>query len=293
MALEHQTLLLADGRVMGYALYGNLSGLPILVCHGTPGSRLMLRLADGAARDLGLCIIAPDRPGYGFSSRRTGWRLSDWADDVAALADALGIEQFAMVGISGGGPFAFACCRKLPERIRLAVLVSAVGPMDEALVQRLEPRQQTMIQLARCSSLVLRVVLRLGGRGLRRLPASALARIIGLVPGTETLLKAKPCAREDMIASFREAFRKGGSGVADDLAFFSHPWGFSVRQITVPAMLWHGEADVIVPVAMGRYLASELRNCTATFIPNAGHYWIIEHIDTVLLALRKRLVDEP
>ncbi|MDH3662481.1 MAG: alpha/beta hydrolase [Alphaproteobacteria bacterium] len=141
MALEHQTLQLSDGRVMGYAMYGSFSGQPIVVCHGTPGSRLMLRPADAAAKDLGLCIIAPDRPGYGLSSRRTNWQLSDWAEDVTALADALGFEHFAIVGISGGAPFAFACSYQLPERIRLVAVISGLAPIDkDEVVQSLDPQ---------------------------------------------------------------------------------------------------------------------------------------------------------
>jgi pimeloyl-ACP methyl ester carboxylesterase len=293
MSPENRTLRLPDGRQMGYAVYGVPGGLPLLVCHGSPGSRLMLRMAHEAAADRGLHLIAPDRPGYGLSSARRRWRILDWADDVDALAERLGLERFAVVGISGGCPYALALACRMPTRVRLVAVISGLAPLDqEAVLQSLDRRQQRIFRAARDGSLVLRAVIMLGGRAWRHMPVAVLKRLMRLAPSAEWSTLANPGTQQAMLASFREAFSHGSRGVSDDLRNFSHPWGFVVSRVAVPALLWHGEADAIVPVGMGRYLARELRDCSATFVPGAGHYWAVDNIESVLDGICRRLASE-
>lgn len=123
---------LPDGRHLGYAEYGDPAGLAIIGFHGTPGSRLMFQLADSAARELGLRLLAPERPGFGISTYQKNRTLASYAADIAAFADRLGIKRFAVAGISGGGPYAAACAALLPERVTALALVSPVGPMAGA-----------------------------------------------------------------------------------------------------------------------------------------------------------------
>ena len=70
--------------------------------------------------------ITYDRPGYGASTRHPGRRVADAAGDVAAIADALGIERFAIYGGSGGAPHSLACGALLPDRVTRCA--SVVGP---------------------------------------------------------------------------------------------------------------------------------------------------------------------
>ncbi|NJM35160.1 MAG: alpha/beta hydrolase [Rhodomicrobium sp.] len=126
------TIALPDGRLIGYAEYGDPHGVPIIGMHGTPGSRLMFRIADETARGLGIRLIAPERPGFGLSSFQGRFTLSSFAADIGHFADALGIERFAVAGISGGGPYAAAVAALLPERVTALGLISPVGPMAGA-----------------------------------------------------------------------------------------------------------------------------------------------------------------
>ena len=126
---QERVISLPDGRLMGYAEYGDPQGVPVVGFHGTPGSRLMFRVADGAARELGIRLIAPERPGFGISSYQRGRTLADHSRDVGLLADQLGIERFAIAGVSGGGPYATACAALFPERVTGLALVSPVGPV--------------------------------------------------------------------------------------------------------------------------------------------------------------------
>src|SRR5512143_1380988 len=129
------TLRLPDGRRLSYAEFGDPRGLPVLAIHGTPGSRFMFSLTDQAARERGLRVIAPDRPGYGRSEYRRHTSLMRSAEDFISLADALGLERLAVIGVSGGGPHAIATVSAMPERVALLALVSPVGPVAECRKQ--------------------------------------------------------------------------------------------------------------------------------------------------------------
>ena len=291
IALKHGTLDLTERRSVGFALYGAEDGYPVVVCHGTPGSRLILQLAAEFAHSAGLCLIVPDRPGYGLSSHHRHKRLIDWSRDLAMLVDHLGHRHFAIIGISGGGPFALGVASAMPERVTRLQVISGLAPLSQADVLRsLDPKQRTMTRAMRGGSVLLQSVLKLASGGLHNLPDSLLQRVMRLAPGANGPLSANPLAQQSMMDSFREAFRHGSEGLGNDLALFNQPWGFSIKQVEVPVRLWHGEEDAVVPVGMGRYLAKNLPACEATFMPEAGHYWVIENLDLVLGTLKKSLL---
>src|SRR5688572_13305635 len=122
---------LADGRHIGYAEFGDPDGATVLALHGTPGSRFMFALTDQAARARGLRIVAPERPGYGLSDFHCRTTLAPTADDMTAFADALQLGRLAVIGVSGGAPFALAAAAAMPARTVLLALISPVGPIAE------------------------------------------------------------------------------------------------------------------------------------------------------------------
>src|SRR6185369_11865093 len=114
-----------DGRILAVEHCGDSQGMPVFLMHGTPGSRSGPKPRAGVAYRRGVWLITYDRPGYGGSTRHPHRRVADAAVDVRTIADALGIDRFAVVGRSGGGPHALACAALLPDRIvRTAVMVS-------------------------------------------------------------------------------------------------------------------------------------------------------------------------
>lgn len=127
---DSRTLRLRDGRLLGYAEYGDPGGPALFYFHGFPGSRLEARLGDAVAARNGVRLIALDRPGFGLSHFKPGRTISEWPDDVVELADALGIDRFAVMGVSGGGPYVAACALKIPHRLIGAAMVSSTAPSD-------------------------------------------------------------------------------------------------------------------------------------------------------------------
>jgi pimeloyl-ACP methyl ester carboxylesterase len=118
MAKDYHTHRLADGRQLAFNEYGVANGQPVFFFHGGNDSRLEAVLLEAAASDLGLRLVAPDRPGYGRSDPQSGRRLLDWPQDVAQLATGLGIASFAVVGHSGGGPHAAAVATRYRSGFR-------------------------------------------------------------------------------------------------------------------------------------------------------------------------------
>ena len=110
-------LKLTDGRRLACAEFGDPNGLPVIALHGTPGSRLMYAVANTAAWERGIRLIAPDRPGYGLSDCRQSDSLVSAVEDLRIVADAYELERFAVIGVSGGAPYAVAVAAAMPDRV--------------------------------------------------------------------------------------------------------------------------------------------------------------------------------
>src|SRR6266511_795600 len=125
-----QTVAPADGRTLTIAEWGDPDGFPVFLLHGTPGSRFVGQADASAYANVGARVIAYDRPGYGGSDRFRGRRVVDCVADVSAIADSLGIERFAVIGGSWGGPHSLAVGARLPERVTRAACAAGVAPFD-------------------------------------------------------------------------------------------------------------------------------------------------------------------
>jgi len=119
---------LKDGRRLGYAKFGVSNGKPLFHFHGYPGSRLEGKLIHETAARCGVDLIAVDRPGMGFSDIKPDRSILDWPNDVIELADLIGIDRFAVEGVSGGGPYSLACAFKIANRITKAGVISGTCP---------------------------------------------------------------------------------------------------------------------------------------------------------------------
>jgi pimeloyl-ACP methyl ester carboxylesterase len=264
---------LSSGRGLHYVEQGDPDGYPVISHHGTPGSG-KARHPDPAVYS-GAHVVSYDRPGYGESDPDPGRTVASAAADVGELADALGIEQFAVTGVSGGGPHALACAALLPERVtRCGVLVGAAPPDDPELdffagmshsnVVEFEAALAGEEQLADYLAPFLRAA--------ADDPASVLDAIIDELPATDQRTFARPEMREIFRESLELALRQGSRGWIDDDVAFTKPWGFELGDVQVETRLWQGELDVLVPRTHGEYLARRLPNATFELVPGQGHF---------------------
>lgn len=276
---------LRDGRTLAFAEYGDARGRPLLFFHGTPGSRLAGLLFDQDARRRSVRVIAPERPGYGRSDRKPGRTLLDWSDDVVDLATSLGLERFAVAGISGGGPYVAVCAYRIPARLTGAAILSGIGPVDVRGADGMLAYNRASLWLARHLPPLLRLVTVPMLRSFRRDPERAFRRLAARLPRPDRALLDDPGLRAAFLADFAAAVERSPWGVADELALLSRPWGFRLEDIRVRVHLWHGKLDRNAPVAMGRAVARAIPDCVAEFEPDAAHLFMLRRVDDVLQAL--------
>jgi len=285
---EDAQLVLPDGRRLGCAQYGQPDGEPIVYFHGHPGSRLEARLAHEAAAAAGFRVIALDRPGYGLSDFQPGRAITDWPADVAAAADALAIDRFSVAGASGGGPYALACAWRLPGRVVRAAVISGVGPFDvSGNTAGMRWQNRVGFGLAARWPALARALMRSMDRNISSRPERTIEALARAMSPADAEIVRRPEVRTLLIADITEAFRQGGDGAAHDMVLLGRPWGFSLREIEQDVYLWQGEADTLVPPAMGRYQAGQIPHCRATMLPGAGHLLIVDRMPDLISAFRQ------
>ena len=266
-----------NGRALAYEEVGDPEGRPIFLLHGTPGSRLSGRHPDfSQVSGAGLRLVTYDRPGYGRSDRHPGRRVVDCVADVAAIADALEIERFAVSGGSGGGPHALAVAARLPHRVTRAACDCGGAPYDAAGLDwfgGMDPVNVREFGWALAGEETLeRELRREAQEDLVRLdddPAAPL-RDMELSASDRAVLE-DPGYCQVLGESIREAFAQGVWGWVDDDLAFIKPWGFGVEEVRVPIEIRYGASDVLVPAAHGRWLAARIAHAVVTVDEHGGH----------------------
>ena len=280
------TIRLKDGRALGYADYGDPAGRPLFYLHGFPNSRVGAQMAGAVAARRGIRLIAPDRPGIGLSDFKPGRAIGDWPADMLELVDALGIDRFALMGMSGGGPYVAACALKIPERLTAAAIVSGVAPFDEpAATADLSRWDRMRLGLGRRFPWMTRVSLWLVAQGMRRFPDRMVSLGSRSLSASDKAVLARPEVRAAIIDDYVEAFRQGTRGTAWDARLYLRPWGFRLEEIAMEVHLWQGEEDRVIPPSMGRYQAQTIPNCRARFYPGEGHFLINDRMEEIQRAL--------
>jgi pimeloyl-ACP methyl ester carboxylesterase/adenylate kinase family enzyme len=274
--------LLAGGRALGWSEWGPRDGAPVLFC---PGAATSSRLAFGreAAAELGLRVIALDRPGLGASQPSPGRTLLDWSSDVAAFIAARGLAAPAIIGFSQGAPFALACAAAgLVSRV---ALVSAGDELAHpGVAALLPPEVRALVERAGADPA--------GSEALfaAMTPERFHAMVVGMCPEGDRALYLAP----DFDAAFRqaidEAFAQGAEGYARDTLLAMSRWPFDPARVAVPVDLWYGALDTS-PVHSpdhGAALAARLPAARRHVVPDAGGAVLWTHARDILQALAAR-----
>lgn len=283
-----QLIGLCDGRRLAVRCYGAAGGPVVFYFHGHPGSRLDWAMIDPDQRAAahGVRVIALDRPGYGASTPAPGRQLLDWPGDVLAAADHLGVEQFSVLGYSGGGPFALACAHRISgDRLTATTVVAGMGPADSPgqarslgwwLYSGARPSiRSTTIPASAWAS--------------RRTPDRAAIALAGLaLPRADRRALRDPRVAAGLLATWREAFAHGSAGAQHDVAIYTQPWGFELAEVAAPVTLWHGTADRNVPVSVGRHVAGLLPDARLHELPGHGHVSVFTDLPAIVESLRQQ-----
>ena len=273
---ETNFLTLKSGRQLCYGDYGDPNGRPVMYFHGWPSSRLQGFVMEELCLEKGIRLIAPDRPGVGKSDLEPNRKLMDWPPLVEALADHIGWKKFAVMGVSGGGPYAVAAAAALPERVEQAAVVCGAPPLA-----KFPDRSEMMWPY--------RALLRIRPYAPFLIPGILkMSHWISQYPPDEPPMSwvmkwTSDADREAMgesdfelvTRSFREGISPGTAGVQLDGDVYTSDWGIDFEKISVPIEFWHGEEDKNIPYSMVKEYASWIPHSKMHSFPGEGHYSII------------------
>lgn len=262
---------LPDGRTLGFTIYGDPAGLPVVNCHGGLLSGHDVSPADRVARSLGLCVISPDRPGINRTARLAGHGLLPWVRaDLVPLLDHLELGVIGVMGWSEGGQYALAAAFGMAGRVTRCAVIAGCPPLDNATTfKQLNHLDRALAVLARRTPVAVRIVAA-GNRQLARHFPEMLVR---------ASVHGQPVAE---IASVREQGRwlpailgegaANSHGVVDEYRALVAPWGFDPEDLSTPVRVYQGTADPLVPESWGRLLADRIPDASLALFPAEGHF---------------------
>lgn len=273
------SVVTGDGRSVAFLDGGDPSGYPVIGLHGTPGCRLSRWPDDSLYAAAGVRYITTDRAGYGRSSRHRGRVVADEAADVSAVADAVGLDRFSLVGGSGGGPHALACAALLGDRLDRVACQSSLAPLGAGGLSR----NQWLTGMG--AEIAAELAWAEAGENVLTAEMTRAQRLmeerIEVDPGAMLGQDANDIdvgflERPETIEAFRRIIPEqaihGVGGSVDDMLALVGPWGFTLTDIRVPVLITFGDADTSCPVAHGRFLAGSVRLATVVETSGGGHF---------------------
>ena len=282
-AVVDRRLPLPGGRHLAVRELGDLDGYPVLYFHGVPGVRQAIvgRAAD--YRAAGVRLVTFDRPGYGDSSPAPASSVDAWAADVATAVAVLGIRRFAVIGESGGGPYALACARRPPPGLASVVVASGLAPIDSnGDLEGMKPINQVALRAFRHPHLAAPVLGSIGA-AFARWPDFVLDHVLCRdSPEADEVLLREPRIRASAKAMLVATLAGGISGVIDDVDRLAAPWGFQPREIERPVHFWHGEDDNTAPLRHLLRIARAIPGSTVVTCPGEGHMVMERHLAEIL-----------
>lgn len=279
-------VVVGHGRHFSYRDFGQPNGFPVIALHGTPGSGLKFKAAHAAAQDRGLRVIAPDRWGYGGTTMHPAPSLAEFAIDLATFADQLGLDRFAVLGISGGGPYAVAAASVLPSRIVALGLAAPVGPVAGEPDREISAFHRLCFGMLARHQPVTRAIFQSFRLALALSPDLGVRLAMLRAGVADRRLLKSPDVVAGLGDAFLEGLRPGVEGAVTDLALFGAPWRIDTRRARMPAKLWLGSSDGNIPRSAARRLALRLPCCELAELPGEGHLWAARNYDQVLAWIR-------
>jgi pimeloyl-ACP methyl ester carboxylesterase len=287
-------LVTRSGRKLEVKEYGDAAGHPIVFFHGMIGSHYQASYIAEQARREGFRIIAPNRPGVGASEFIKRKSPLEAVDDVEDIAAALELDDFSVIGISGGTAYALATLFRLGRRITTVTAISGMGPMGlPGALRRMDRRRRMVLEVgSRYPHLALRFFQKAMAR-FRADPDRFLKRLIATwsLPDREAFRRKEvyDLFMKDLHQVFTDG--QGPETLSQELTIY-RKFGFSIRDLPADkrVTLWHGLDDNIVPASMAWAMARTLPNGEAHFVPG-GHFVAVDIASQVICRLQQLLGD--
>jgi pimeloyl-ACP methyl ester carboxylesterase len=292
--IENESIKLADGRTLSYAVYGSpVPRKTVIFMHGFPSSRFEGKIWHSACIKYGVRLIAPDRPGSGFSTFQKGRTILDWPADVTELADQLKIHEFYALGVSGGGPYALACLRAIPKERLLGVAVaSGICPLKFGTAGMPVPTRFLFWAAPWATGLTSFFFDNAMGKAARNDDPKVLEDLMSnelFKRHPDDILAVKdPANWPIFVAMTRGSFAKSGEGASWEAKLYGTEWNFELDHLQVgengiPLTLWHGTGDMNVPVSMARKAKEMIPGSVLRLKGGDGHLnYVFRDADEIL-----------
>jgi pimeloyl-ACP methyl ester carboxylesterase len=286
MADTAGTVTTRDGRTLAYVEVGDPNGPLVLHNHGGPSSRIEARLFAPAATRHRLRFVCVDRPGMGRSSAQQPRSYAGWADDLTAIADAFGRQQFGVTGWSEGGPWALAAAAYIDPR-RLMHVSSIAGGSYGTFGDNWAAQHQSKADalggfLALHFEPGFRLMYAAIGLTAEHFRASYLKQLRKAVNDYDREITLRPGFESDFCAMSAECFAQGSDGLVHDSELLYRRWAFDVSKIERRVHMWQGVDDTLVPHAINQAVADRMPGAVWHPVAGAGHFVAVGSADEIL-----------
>ncbi len=284
MTNDMQRMQLKDGRYLAFSFYGDPAGFPVLYMHNSPGARVEAAIFGDRAAEYGLRLIAADRPGMGRSSYRLERDLLDWPGEMKQLLGELGVDRFGLLSWSGGGAYALATARAMPEQVAFTITMAAYSnfaemPGAEELVTTLANRMS--VPFSQKFAKQFAMFYDLMGFSLKYMPEMYFEKVIDGLSQMDKLILTDPLFKEQFTAQQREGMAYGGRGAAQDAALQYVDWGFPLAEVPGKVHVFHGTADMAISYRFAEHLAAALPDAELHPLEDQGHYFPVMYQDVI------------
>ena len=268
-------IAVGSDRQIGFAEFGDPQGRAIFWLHGTPGARRQIPVeARLYAEANQIRLVGVDRPGIGASTPHEYHRVVDFADDLRTIADTLGIDKMAVIGLSGGGPYTLGCAAAMPERIIAVGVLGGVAPtrgrdaiggglMGNVGLPAAPVLERVGAPLSRVATGLIRLI--------KPVAEPVLYLYASISPEGDRRLLERPEFKAMFLDDLLNGSRKQLAAPFADVVVFARDWGFRLDEVKVPVRWWHGDRDHIVPYAHGEHVVAMLPDAELYSLPGESH----------------------
>jgi pimeloyl-ACP methyl ester carboxylesterase len=279
ISVQHPNGRCVHALVMGEPRCGQV----IVYHHGFPACRLEAMIARKFTQELGVCIVAIDRPGIGRSHWYENRTLEDWPDDVAIVMDSLGVDSFAVMAVSGGTPSSIALTARMPHRVVSLTVVSGVAPMHlPGALDGVNRLNRFFMRLSSDRPTVGKTVMTGVAIAWKKLPTLNQIWFGMQLPAYDRAALQSMSVAVPLRRSTIETFKGGVKGVVTDFQLLASRWEPLLSEVRVPTAIWHGDSDTYVPLAMGRILHERVSGSCLHVIEGGGHFMVVQNLGEIL-----------
>ncbi len=283
-------IAVGEDRQVSFAEFGAPQGRAVFWLHGTPSARRQIPSeARVYAETHNIRLIGIDRPGIGSSTPHQYPNVAAFADDLRTIADTLGVDKMAVVGLSGGGPYALACAAGLPDRVVAAGVLGGVAPTQgpDAISGGAMNLGLRVAPLLKFWGNPLRIGASLLVQAARPVASPALDIYALLSPEADRHLLTRPEFKAMFLDDLLNGSRKQLAAPFNDIVLFARDWGFRLEDVKVPVRWWHGDHDHIIPFAHGEHVVSRLPDAELFHLPEESHLAGLGRGEEILSTLMK------